>query len=173
MMGKAAMKNEENEVFEECTERLLLALRNFSRTWAIHSKYILKRFNVTSGQLMCLRVLDAHSGLSVGAIARQTLISPATITGIIDRLEAKDLVKRCRATRDRRVINIEITDKGRALVEAAPVPIQSLLKAKLKNMPLEELKAATDTVEKLQKFIETEEVEVMAGELPVSEEQAL
>ncbi len=167
------MENKEEQVFEECTERLLLALRNLSRTWAVHSKYILKHFNVTTGQLLCLRELNAHSGLSVGAIAKKTSISPATITGIIDRLEAKGLVRRARASKDRRVINIEMTEDGKMLVDAAPVPIQSLLKAKLKNMPLDELKAATETVEKLQKLIETEEVEAMASELPVPEEQVL
>lgn len=167
------MENKENQLFEECTERLLLALRNLSRTWSVHSKYILKHFNVTSGQLLCLRALSAHSSLPVGAIAKQTSISPATITGIIDRLETKGLVKRTRASRDRRVINIEITDEGRELVEAAPVPIQSLLRAKLKNMPLDELKAATESVERLQKLMETEEVEAITSELPAPEEQAL
>lgn len=52
-------------------------------------------------------------------LAGMVEVSSASLTGIVDRLEERGLVTRCRSTEDRRVVWVGITDSGRDRVEAA------------------------------------------------------
>ena len=98
------------------------------------------------------RALSKEDGLSAGEIGRRVFIKPGTITGILDRLEAKGLVERTRVNKDRRIVNITITKAGRELVQAAPVPIQSTLAINLKKLPLDEVEAIMRTEKAAEKF---------------------
>ncbi|MGP4095994.1 MarR family winged helix-turn-helix transcriptional regulator [Nonomuraea sp. KM90] len=55
-----------------------------------------------------LDLLRRHGPLTAGEIAQHTGLAPATVSGLIDRLEAKWLVRRLRDTRDRRRVIVEI-----------------------------------------------------------------
>jgi DNA-binding MarR family transcriptional regulator len=52
-------------------------------------------------------------------LAGMSEVSSASLTGIVDRLEERGLVTRCRSTEDRRVVWVEITKDGRDRVCAA------------------------------------------------------
>src|SRR5215468_2791985 len=53
---------------------------------------------------------------TASAIARETALTPAAVTTLIDRLEERALARRRRDTTDRRKIFVEATDKTRELV---------------------------------------------------------
>jgi len=40
-------------------------------------------------------------------------LHPATVVGILDRLESRGLMKRMRSRDDRRVVNVQLTDDGK------------------------------------------------------------
>jgi len=143
---------------DQYLERIFLVLRNIAHLSSIYSKYLQKNFDVTTSQLLCLRALAYEDGLSAGEIGRRIFIKPGTITGLIDRLEGKGLVRRTRVHKDRRVINVEITQAGRELAGSAPVPVQSLLAVNLKKLPLEEVEKMTQALERLLKLMQSEEV---------------
>lgn len=63
-----------------------------------------------------LATLSDGDGLPVGDLARKTLYKQPTLTRIIDRLEADDIVSRATDAGDRRRVRIYITGKGRELV---------------------------------------------------------
>ena len=143
---------------EPYLEKIFLGLRNISHISSIYSKYLQKNFDITSSQLLFLRALDKEDGLSAGEIGRRIFIKPGTITGIVDRLEKKELVSRHRQTKDRRVINVNITENGRRLVRIAPAPIQSRLAINLRNLPTDDLKLLTDNLERLIRLMQADEV---------------
>lgn len=165
------IQKKEGDSIDEYMERIFLCLRNIAHVSSINSKYLQKHFEVTTSQLLCLRTLSKENGLSAGEIGRRIFIKPGTITGIIDRLEAKGLVQRTRVSRDRRVINIEITGAGRDLVRAAPVPVQSQLAFNLKKIPLEKVEEITKGLERLLQLMLKEEATPEAG-LVSPEDQA-
>lgn len=70
----------------------------------------------------------------VSEIARRMYLHPATVVGILDRLEKQGLVIRIRSTEDRRVVRVELTRQGRALVKKAPEVAQGLLVAGLEKL---------------------------------------
>ncbi len=82
---------------------------------------------LTGPQLWVVKILNATSPMKVSDLARRTYLHPATMVGILDRLEAKELVKRTRSETDRRVVYIDVTEQGRELVINSPEVVHNLL----------------------------------------------
>lgn len=64
-------------------------------------------------QMMVLGVLYEEGSLSISEICKRSYISKPQMTSIIDKLLKEDFVERVHDEEDRRVININITEKGR------------------------------------------------------------
>jgi DNA-binding MarR family transcriptional regulator len=87
-------------------------------------------FDETVGKLHDLNSADrrALSLVSQGpqtasAIAKETALTPAAVTALIDRLERRKLLQRRPDSDDRRKVMVEATDKARALISDAYGPI--------------------------------------------------
>ena len=72
------------------------------------------------------RCYKLHLGkaTTVAELARECELDAGAMTRLLDRLEAKGLCRRVRSVTDRRVVNIELTDEGRAA--AAQVPARAV-----------------------------------------------
>ncbi|GAA2397412.1 MarR family transcriptional regulator [Nonomuraea africana] len=55
-----------------------------------------------------LDLLQRHGPLTAGELCEHTGLAPASVSGLIDRLEAKELVRRVRDARDRRRVIVEV-----------------------------------------------------------------
>ena len=60
------------------------------------------RLDVRASDLECLDLISRHGSLSPSALARQAGLHPATMTGILDRLERGGWIERGRDPSDRR-----------------------------------------------------------------------
>jgi DNA-binding MarR family transcriptional regulator len=69
--------------------------------------------------LSALRRQGAPYQLSPGALLRSTLVTSGTMTNRIDRLEQAGLVQRHPDLMDKRGVLVQLTDRGRATVDAA------------------------------------------------------
>lgn len=78
---------------------------------------VFSQFDLTEQQWRVLRVLWRNESVTSNELARQTLLAPNSLAGIIDRLEKRELVKRQRSKTDRRVIHVLPTTKGLSLEE--------------------------------------------------------
>ena len=72
--------------------------------------------DLTMTQLRVLFVLGASGALSAHDLADALGVGPTTLTGIVDRLQARGLVKRIPDGHDRRVRRVDLTDAGRTLL---------------------------------------------------------
>lgn len=105
-------------------EDVLRSLRRITRAIDLHSRHLATTFGLTGPQLVCLRVVADQGPLSPSQLAREVALSQATITGIVDRLATRQLLTRERINTDRRLVTVSLTDAGRALIQAAPSPLQ-------------------------------------------------
>lgn len=85
-----------------------------------NNKRVCKPLGLTPAQLICLRELNDAGELAIGALARRVGSSGTTLTGVIDRLEAKGLVQRRRSPLDRRSVRLTITEAGKAALGRLP-----------------------------------------------------
>jgi len=73
--------------------------------------------SVSLVHLNVLALLEASGPMPMGRLAEQLDISVASITGVIDRMEARGLVERRRDSEDRRVVLVHPGKGGRKLFE--------------------------------------------------------
>ena len=84
------------------------------------SEAIAHRVGIHPTDLETLDLLYRRGPLSAGEIATATGLRTASVTALIDRLEARGLARRVRDPRDRRKVRVEI-DRDRADREVAPL----------------------------------------------------
>lgn len=75
----------------------------------------LKEYDLTACQFGVLIKLFEEDGQPLSSIGKSVYCDKPTITGIVDRLGKKGLLKKVRDENDRRVIKAVLTEKGRGL----------------------------------------------------------
>lgn len=108
------------------------------------SKKIEHETNLTGSQLWVVKLLKETSPMKVSDLANRMYLHPATMVGLLDRLEAKELLKRTRSEKDRRVVYINLTEKGNELEINSPEVVQSLLVKGLEGYAGKELKTISE-----------------------------
>ncbi|HEY4372334.1 MAG TPA: MarR family transcriptional regulator [Burkholderiales bacterium] len=91
-----------------------------------------------SAERRCLGFI-VNGPQSASAIAQETMLSPAAITALVDRLEARGLVRRRADENDRRKVLVESTDKTRSTIDAAYIPVAKGGEALLESYTTKEL----------------------------------
>lgn len=90
---------------------------------AIMQKFLKKQIkevaqgNISLPQVLILEALTKRPLLRMGELAKYLSVSMAAATGIADTLVKSGFVTRESSTRDRRIVNIAITSRGRRMVE--------------------------------------------------------
>ena len=131
------------------------ALEFMRLLWAVdhglqrRSKRMAATLGVTGPQRLALRVLGRFPGLSAGDLASVLHLHPSTLTGVLDRLEAKGLVARRADPADRRRAILGLTRAGRRLDVEAAGTIESVVKAALAARSDGEVRGAREVLSTL------------------------
>jgi DNA-binding MarR family transcriptional regulator len=89
-----------------------LLMREARQTIAVRWQLTLPQFDV----LAELARADTR-GFTFAELSRLLVVTSGNLTGIVDRLELQRLVQRCPDGKDRRVIRVALTDKGRRMTD--------------------------------------------------------
>ncbi|MDD5287348.1 MAG: MarR family transcriptional regulator [Desulfuromonadaceae bacterium] len=108
---------------------------------------------LTGPQLWVVKILEETSPLKVSDLAHRMYLHPATMVGLLDRLEGKNLVIRTRSETDRRVVYIDLTEHGRELVRKSPEVVQSLLVKGLEALAEQKLGNISTGLEQVVKIL--------------------
>src|ERR1700735_5294949 len=98
-----------------------------STLWNNVTQHTMADLGITSTQASVMFMLASGRGLAAADLAREYGIDASTVTRLIDRLEARGLLNRVRSEEDRRVVNLEVTDRGMAIAERIPDIFTSVL----------------------------------------------
>ena len=83
------------------------------------------------------RLLRGDCG-TVAELAREAALDPGAMTRALDRLEARGLVQRVRSLQDRRVVQIALTEAGRAAAAVVPAVLSQVMNAHLAGFSQDE-----------------------------------
>jgi len=139
---------------------IIYSIRRLMQAGELYTKELNKIYNISSAQLNCLLSLYENGPLPPSQIAKLIMINSSTVTGIIDRLEQKALVKRLRISDDRRIITVELTKSGKLLAENAPPPIQWKIIDGLNRISERDIKQIASTLAKLTNMLDVQDLEV-------------
>ena len=93
---------------------------------------------LTNAQWVPLLKLHLGSAGTAAELARDCAMDAGAMTRTLDRLEAKGLVARTRSSQDRRVVNLELTEEGRATASQIPGVLCQVQNAFLQPLSVEE-----------------------------------
>ena len=96
--------------------RAYVKLMRASRAVLARVEKLLAECGLTPTQLGVLEAVLHKGPLSQRALGRLVLTSAGNMTDVIDKLEARGLVRRVRVPGDRRSLRIELTEAGSALI---------------------------------------------------------
>lgn len=78
---------------------------------------ILSDYDITPPQFNALLTLIEYDGLTIGELSNKMYLACSTVTDLLDRMERNELVVRVKDEKDRRIVRIEVLDKGNDLIE--------------------------------------------------------
>jgi DNA-binding MarR family transcriptional regulator len=81
-----------------------------------------EKYGLSSTERRCLSVLY-HGPRTAGALAFASSLTPAAVTALADRLEARGFVKRTRSAEDRRKVTIELGPVAHEITERYYAPL--------------------------------------------------
>jgi len=105
---------------------------------------LLKNEDLSANQYNVLRILrGSPDGLPCGEIASRMITRDPDITRLLDRLEKRNLISRCRETKDRRMVMARITPDGLKLLGRLDDPVETAHRRQLGHLGRERLQALT------------------------------
>lgn len=106
---------------------------------------IIKSEDLSPTQYNVLRILrGAPEGLPCGEIACRMITRDPDVTRLLDRLEKRELISRCRESKDRRTVMTRIAPEGLELLARLDEPVQAAHRKQLGHLGRERLRALTE-----------------------------
>lgn len=137
--------------FESPAQEALLNVFATSAWAAAEITDALSEHHITRAQYNVLRILRGRhpNFYTCSEISSRLLDRTPDVTRLLVRLESRDLVLRRRAADDRRIVEVEITDAGLALLSRLDEPVSTTIRALTRHLSENELQALTNLLEKL------------------------
>jgi DNA-binding MarR family transcriptional regulator len=114
------------------------------------------RHGTTATQLNVIKLLLTVGDLSLSELSERMAATNSTVTGIVDRMVAANLVAREQSTTDRRVWRIRLTPEGRTLARKVDVAPWEILQKALVALPPAEIEQLIKTLVKVVDHVEAE-----------------
>jgi DNA-binding MarR family transcriptional regulator len=106
---------------------------------------VLKTEDLSSTQYNVLRILrGASEGLPCGEIGNRMVTRDSDITRLLDRLERRALITRCRESKDRRTVWTRITPSGLELLARLDKPMRAAHRERMGHLGRERLSQLAD-----------------------------
>ncbi|MDP9332435.1 MAG: MarR family transcriptional regulator [Actinomycetota bacterium] len=136
----------------ELASELRFAVMRLSRRLRQHAPE-----DITPSQLSALSVIVREQRMTLSQLAVAERVQPPTITRVIDSLERKGLATRVPSDQDRRVLFVEATQAGGALVETIRRRRDAYLARRLRTFSAEERALLERAARLLERLIEDPE----------------
>lgn len=112
------------------------------------------KLGITATQLNVIKLLQTVGDLSLSELSKKMVATNSTVTGIVDRMVAANLVAREQSAEDRRVWKIKLTPQGKALAKKIEVAPWEILRTAVMALPADERTQLIATLEKVAKHVE-------------------
>lgn len=137
---------------------IVASIRQIVRAVDMHSRHLVEVFGLTGPQVATLQEAARLGPTPVSALARSVHLSPGTVSGIVQRLERRELLQRERSDADRRTVLISITADGRRVVDAAPSLLQDRFREELERLEDWERLMILSTLKRIARLMGAEQI---------------
>jgi DNA-binding MarR family transcriptional regulator len=144
-----AGQTEETQLSDELSDVIVTTHMILKRK----SEEVLSEENLTRPQFQALRFVAETGVTPMKGISNRMCVTPPNITGIVDRLESKGLVRRKAREGDKRATIIELTPKGVAVQRRVSSRYKEFVQDALKVFTAEEQRTLSALLLKLQEEV--------------------
>lgn len=127
--------------------QLCFSLYALSREIIRLYKPFLDKYNLTYTQYLTMIVIWENDGINIKEIGNRLHLDSGTLTPVIKKLEAMNLITKHRDTNDDRVVIVELTENGKVLREEV-LNVPELVSCQL-GLTKEEFDTLKNPIEKL------------------------
>jgi len=135
-------------------EEMLTAIKRIVSLIKQNFERDFKKMHVTQSQILVMRVLNQYGDMKISDISRELDLSNSTVSGIIDRLVEKKIVKRKRSEEDRRIVMISLAEEYRQPVKKQLNLFANKMRRALSTTTEEDLDSIMQGLEKLERILE-------------------
>ncbi len=149
MTGRLKDEIKQKKPFHSLEQEVFLNLQRTADALSRKIAAALKPLGLSGTQLNVLRILRGagSQGLPCGEIGERMVTRDPDITRLLDRLERRGLIERCRESKDRRVITTRISEEGLRLLSEFDAREPEVLKEMLGHMGKQKLEAFCELLE--------------------------
>ena len=152
MAGKLQKEIKQTRPFRSAETEVVLNVQRTAEYLMTGVAEVLKPAGLSPTQYNVLCILrgacrDSAGGFACREIGDRMVTRDPDVTRLLDRLEARGLLKRERQKDDRRVIKTCITDEGLKLVNSLDAPMIELHRKQLGHLGQEKLRTLNDLLE--------------------------
>jgi MarR family transcriptional regulator, organic hydroperoxide resistance regulator len=112
------------------------------------------KLGITATQLNVVKMLQTVGDLSLSELSKRMVATNSTVTGIVDRMVAAELVQREQSTDDRRVWKIKLTPQGKAIAKKIDVAPWEILRGAVMALPADERAQLIATLDKIADYVQ-------------------
>lgn len=110
---------------------------------------LLADYTITPPQFVALQWLFEEGNMTIGDLSQKMYLAFSTTTDLIDRMEKKELVTRMKDPNDRRVVRIQLLEKGEKIIDEVIKKRQNYLQDILGDYSADEVILLKDNLSKL------------------------
>ncbi|MEZ6093955.1 MAG: MarR family transcriptional regulator [Pirellulaceae bacterium] len=148
-MSKLGRQLKKRNEFESIEAEVVISVLRTNELFQHRFAQLFREFELNQAQYNILRILHGEGDKlpSLEIASRMISVVPA-ITGLIDKLERKELVERERCRDDRRIWYVKLTNKGSDLVESMREPNSAMHRSLVGHMTKNDMKDLLALLEK-------------------------
>lgn len=114
---------------------------------------LLNRQLVKSGftfpQYRVMRILGEFGAMPMNKLGEHILVTPANITGLVDRLERRKCIERIEKGTDRRIVTMKLTRKGQTTYRRLSVHHKDLVSRIMRVLSAKELQSLVEPLHRI------------------------
>lgn len=150
-------------------EEILTSIRRIVRAIELYSHSLVSQVGLTSPQLSVLKSVARLSPATPTAIARQLSLSQPTVSGILERLQGKNLVQRVVTNGDKRMHSYALTDQAQLQMASSPPLLQESFLQRLGQLQDWERSMLLSALQRVANLMDVETLEAQPSLNPALE----
>lgn len=140
-------------------DHIVSSIRRIVRAIEMHSQDLISKVGLTSPQLSVLKAIPMLNPATPTSVARHLSLSQSTVSGVLDRLLSKKLVRREDSSADKRLRRYRLTPSGKTLLGTAPPLLQESFLRNLKGLEAWERSMLLSALQRTARLMDADDLE--------------
>lgn len=140
-----------NKAADEAFYEIRKQIRRVASLSFDYSHRMKQAYGVTGPQIGMLKYIDYYprNSVSISEIANGLGSHIASVEGMVKRLHRLKLVRKRKSKKDKRIVEVSLTEKAKQIIQAAPLGVMGNLYYNLQKLPKKKIQQLRKTIDEV------------------------